>query len=55
MKYKEIREGHGLESVSCEHGSRWEWWKDMNQWYRVIYAPECDCSDPPFPHKEREQ
>lgn len=57
-KAQEIEEGHALEDVQCPHGSRWIWWKNplemKGMWQQVIYAPDCDCGDPPPPFKEEE-
>ena len=48
-----IVEGHGLEDISCEHGSRWIWWHRPNgqsRWMNVVLAPGCECGEPPHPH-----
>ena len=48
-----IEEGHGMEDISCHHGSRWIWWLGMSgkgEWMNVIQAPDCDCGEPPRPH-----
>jgi len=52
---KLIEEGHGLEDVSCEHGSRWKWWPgpdDKGGWMQVVCALRCECGEPPRPYKE---
>lgn len=49
---KEIKEGHGLTDISCEHGSRWIWWypsKNRGKWEKVIWASRCHCTNPPKP------
>lgn len=55
MMTEPIREGHGLEDVSCDHGSRWMWWPGLSgkgEWNQVIYAPGCECGEPPRPYKK---
>ena len=51
-----IEEGHGLEDISCPCGSRWIWWLNPftheEEWRQVVYAPDCDCGEPPRPYKE---
>ena len=59
MTVQDIVEGHGLTDVSCEHGSRWIWWRDKivmpkGAWNQVVTAPDCDCTNPPPPFKEVE-
>ena len=58
-----IQKGHGLTDISCRHGSRWIWFPQaasefmgygqvkLGLWRQVIYAPSCDCDDPPKPYK----
>jgi hypothetical protein len=51
----EIEEGHGITDVSCKHGSRWVWWPGRDgkgAWMQVVWASNCDCSDPPRPDKK---
>ena len=52
---RDIEEGHGLKDVSCKHGSLWIWWENelgmSGMWHQVIFAPNCDCYDPPSPEK----
>lgn len=43
--------------ISCEHGSRWIWWQEKifnpeGAWMQVVFAPGCECSEPPRPTKE---
>jgi len=48
-----IEEGHGMEDVSCRHGSRWIWWDGMDgkgEWKDVVRFSNCNCEDPPRPH-----
>lgn len=51
-----LKEGHGKTDVSCKHGSRWVWWvnpiENKGEWRQVVYAPFCDCTEPPKPFKE---
>lgn len=53
-----LSEGHGRTDVSCIHGSRWIWWSgflpDSGGWRQVIWAPGCDCEEPPNPFTEDE-
>jgi len=53
-----ISEGHGLDDVSCDHGSRWKWWpgeSGKGEWMQVVFAPGCECGHPPRPfHEEAE-
>ena len=49
-----IQKGHGLTDISCRHGSRWIWNPlciPEPCWMKVVYAPGCDCDDPPKPYK----
>ena len=47
-----IEEGHGMKDISCKHESRWVWSlpHEKGKWYQVIYAPNCDCEEPPNPY-----
>lgn len=44
-----IEEGHGITDVSCNCGSRWLWYSDVNDWMLVVLAPNCTCGKPPKP------
>jgi len=49
-----IEEGHGIEDLSCEHGSRGIWWPGRTgegEWMNVVLAPGCTCGEPPRAHK----